>query len=131
MRKFMPIIAGGLMLASAPAAAYPRDGEAELDRAIAGRVAGEPVSCINLWANTSSQIIDNTAILYRVGSTIYVNRPRAGAESLDRSDTMVNRLYGDSRLCNTDSVRTVDLHSGFMTGVVLLGDFVPYRRVRD
>ena len=74
-------------------AANPR-GEAELERALAGRVAGEPVRCISLHNSSSSTIIDDTAILYRVGSTIYVNRPRAGAESLDRSDTMVNRLWG-------------------------------------
>lgn len=129
MRKLVPVILGSVLLATPALAANPR-GEAELERAIAGRVAGEPVSCISLHGATSSQIIDNTAIVYRVGGTLYVNRPRSGAESLDRDDTMINRLFGDSRLCNTDAVRTVDLLSGFMTGIVLLGDFVPYRRPR-
>jgi hypothetical protein len=129
MRKLIPAILGGVLLATPAFADNPR-GEAELDRALAGRVAGEPVNCISLHGATSSQVIDGTAIVYRVGSTLYVNRPRSGAESLDRDDTMINRLFGDSRLCNTDAVRTVDLHSGFMTGVVLLGDFVPYRRAR-
>ena len=129
MRKLIPVILGSMLLAGPALAANPR-GEAELERAIAGRVAGEPVDCINLRGATSSQIIDDTAIVYRIGSTLYVNRPRSGAEGLDRDDTMINRLFGDSRLCNTDAVRTVDLHSGFMTGVVLLGDFVPYRRPR-
>lgn len=128
MRKLIPLIVGGLLLAGAPALASER-GEAQLERALAGRVAGEPVRCISLWGSNSSQIIDNTAILFRVGSTIYVNRPRAGAESLDRDDTMVTRLYGDSRLCSIDTVRTVDLQSGFQTGIVFLGEFVPYRRV--
>ena len=129
MRKLVSALLGGMLLVTPALAANPR-GEAELERALAGRVAGEPVSCITLRGATSSQIVDSTAIVYRIGSTIYVNRPRSGAESLDRSDTMVNRFFGDSRLCNTDAVRTVDLQSGFMTGIVLLGDFVPYRRPR-
>jgi hypothetical protein len=127
MRKLIPLIAGSLLFAS-PAFADPR-GEAELERALAGRVAGEPVDCISLFGSNSSQVIENTAILYRVGGTIYVNRPRAGADSLDRDDTMVNRLFGDSRLCSIDTVRMVDLRTGFQTGIVFLGEFVPYRRV--
>lgn len=130
MRKLVPVILGSMLLATPAFASDNSRGEAELERAIAGRVAGEPVNCISLRGSTSSQIIDGTAIVYRIGSTVYVNRPRSGAESLDRDDTMINRFFGDSRLCNTDAVRTVDLHSGFMTGVVLLGDFVPYRRPR-
>jgi len=131
MRKVLSLILAGAALTAAPLQAAAPDREAELERALAGRVAGEPVDCINLRSATQTTVIDNTAILYRVGSTIYVNRPRNGAESLDRSDTMVNRLYGGSRLCRIDTVRMVDLHSGFLTGIVFLGEFVPYRRVRD
>jgi hypothetical protein len=40
------------------------------------------------------------------------------------------RPFGN-RLCSIDTVRMVDLHNGFLTGIVFLGDFVPYRRVRD
>lgn len=128
MRKLIPLIVAGILATGPAQAANPR-GEAELERALEGRVAGEPVRCISLWGSNSSQIIDDTAILFRVGSTIYVNRPRAGADGLDRDDTMVTRLFGDSRLCNVDTVRTVDMHSGVQTGVVFLGEFVPYRRV--
>ncbi len=131
MRKAISLILAGLAMSAVPALAASPDREAELDQALAGRVAGEPVDCINLRNATQTTVIDDTAILYRIGSTIYVNRPRNGAESLDRSDTMVNRLYGGSRLCSIDTVRMVDLHSGFMTGTVFLGEFVPYRRVRD
>ncbi len=127
MRKLLPLIAGSL-LAAGPALAANPQGEAQLERALAGRVAGEPVRCISLHNSSSSTIIDDTAILYRVGSTIYVNRPRAGAESLDRSDTMVNRLWG-SQLCSIDTVRMIDPHTGFFRGIVFLGEFVPYRRV--
>lgn len=130
MRKLIPMIVGGLLLAGTPALASER-GEARLERALAGRVAGEPVRCISLWGSNSSEVIDDTAIVFRVGGTLYVNRPRAGADRLDSSDTMVTRLYGDSRLCSIDTVRMVDLRSGFQTGIVFLGEFVPYRRAAN
>jgi hypothetical protein len=128
MRTLLPLIAASLVAGTAAQAA-PVDREAELERALAGRVAGEPVSCIDMHRVTSSQVITDTAILYRVGSSIYVNRPDAGADSLNRHDTMVNRLTGSTRLCNVDTVTMIDAVSGTFMGVVFLGDFVPYRRV--
>lgn len=128
MRTLIPLMIGGAMLASPALAANP-NGEAELERALAGRVAGEPVDCINLTRLGGSQVITDTAILYRVGSTIYVNRPRAGAEQLNRHDTMVNRLNGTSQLCSIDTVRMVDPTTGVPQGVIFLGEFVPYRRI--
>lgn len=101
--------------------------EAELARVLKGRTAGPPVDCISLRHVRSSQIIDDTAIVYDAGGTIYVNRPRAGAESLDRWDTIVTRLYSD-RLCSIDTVRLFDSTSRFQTGLVFLSEFVPYRR---
>ena len=128
MRKLLPLLAGTALLAT-PALAAP-DREAELARALEGRVAGEPVDCIDLHRVRGSRIITDTAILYESGSTIYVNRPRAGAESLNQWDALVTRLP-TTRLCSIDAVRLVDQQSQMLTGVVMLGDFVPYRRVRD
>lgn len=130
MRKLASLLAVGLTMATAPASAQYHGGEAQLERALAGRVAGEPVRCIHLRPSTQSTVIDRTAILFRVGGTIYVNRPRAGVEALDRGDTLVNRQFGGtSQLCSIDTMRTVDLRTGTMTGIVFLGEFVPYRRV--
>ena len=129
MRKIVSLIAGGLMLAGAPAFAFSPQGEEELERALEGRVAGEPVRCINTWQSPSSRIIDRTAIIFRVGSTLYVNRPRSGAESLNRSNALVSRRFGSaSQLCDIDTMRVIDPTTGIMHGIVFLGDFVPYRR---
>jgi len=129
MRKLLPLLAGSLMIGGAAMAA-PADREAELARALEGRVAGEPIDCIDLHRVRSSRIIDDTAILYDAGSVIYVNRPRNGAEQLNRFDTMVNRLRGSNRLCSVDTVTMIDPGSRSFTGVVFLGEFVPYRRVQ-
>lgn len=128
MRKLIPFIVAGVLAAGAAQAANPR-GEAELEEALAGRVAGEPVRCISLRNTSSSRMINDTAILYRVGSTIYVNRPRAGAESLDRNNATVSRLFGTNQLCSIDTLRIIDPNTGILHGIVFLGEFVPYRRV--
>ncbi len=130
MRKITATLAASLLIASTAAYAAPRlEPEARLARALDGRVAGEPVNCINLRNVRSSQIIDRTAIIYDTGGTIYVNRPRAGRESLDRWDTLVTRTHS-SRLCSIDVVQLFDPGSRMQTGLVFLGDFVPYKKAR-
>jgi hypothetical protein len=128
MRRILSALAL-VTLVVAPAAAGPKlTAEQRLAKAIEGRVAGEPVNCINLRRIHYSQVIDRTAILYEAGNVVYVNRPRAGAESLDQWDTMVTRPF-NSQLCNIDTVDLYDTSSRIQTGFVLLGDFVPYRKV--
>lgn len=131
MKKLITLIAAGIAVIATPASAarQPVDREAELARAIGDRVAGEPVDCLDMHRVRGTRIIDDTAIIYEVGSTIYVNRPRAGADSLNRWDTMVTRPF-NNRLCSVDTVRMVDLPSHMLTGIVFLGEFVPYRRER-
>jgi hypothetical protein len=106
----------------------PDKGERELARALEGRVAGEPVGCIDLHRVRSSRIINRTAIVYDAGGTLYVNRPRSGARSLKDWDVMVTRPFG-SRLCRVDTVQMVSPGSHMLSGLVFLGDFVPYKRV--
>jgi hypothetical protein len=105
----------------------PGKGERQLARTLEGRVAGEPVDCIDLHRVRSSRIINRTAIVYDAGGTLYVNRPRSGANSLKDWDIMVTRPFG-SRLCRVDTVRMVSPDSHMLSGLVFLGDFVPYKR---
>ncbi|AQR72482.1 hypothetical protein [Sphingomonas sp. LM7] len=115
---------------AAPALAAPRDTpEVKLQKLLAGRVAGEPVSCISLPPGNSSQVIEGKAIVYRVGSRLYVNTPRSGAESLNDDDILVVKMTG-SQLCSIDTINLVDRTSGFPRGFVILGKFVPYTRVK-
>jgi len=126
-----------LALASAAAAFAPAQakspdparGERELARTLEGRVAGEPVDCINLHQIRSSRIINRTAIVYDAGGTIYVNRPRAGLSSLRDWDVMVTRPFG-TRLCRVDTVHMYSPGARMLGGIVFLGDFVPYKRVQ-
>ena len=114
---------------TAPASAEQSKGDEQLAKLLEGRVAGEPQKCITLSSVSSSQIVDETAIVYRIGSTLWVNRPDGGAESLDDDDILVIKTTG-SRLCNIDTVELRDQGSRMYAGFVSLGDFVPYRRPR-
>lgn len=129
MRRIATLVGAGLAALSVAAPAASPDPEAQLERALRGRVAGEPVHCIDMHRVTGSTIIPGTAVIYDAGSVLYVNRPDSGAESLDRWDVLVTRLY-TSQLCNTDTVDLIDQGSRVYSGVIFLGDFVPYRRVR-
>ena len=123
------LLVAGVAIAAGTASAAPHP-EERLARMLEGRVAGNPVSCINQRDIRSSEIIDGTAIVYRVGSKLYVNRPRSGASSLDRDDILVTRSFGTSQLCRIDTVRLVDRTAMFATGFVSLGEFVPYTRLK-
>jgi hypothetical protein len=113
-----------------PAVAAHRDTpEIQLQKALAGRVAGKPTKCISLWGANSSQIIDGKAIIYHVGGRLYVNEPRSGAASLRDDDILVTRTFG-SQLCSIDTVRLIDRASRFPRGFVSLGEFVPYTKVK-
>jgi len=128
-RISMSLLGVSLLAALAvPAAAAPRDGEADLAKAIAGRTAGKPVDCIQLRNIRSSRIIDRTAIVYEMNNgTIYVNRPRSGAESLDWTDVLVTETF-TSQLCSIDVVKLYDTGIRMTTGWVGLDAFVPYTK---
>ena len=127
MRGRLALLVGSLILAAAPASAARLAPEAELEKALEGRVAGEPVRCINLSRVNGTQIIAGTAILYRIGGTIYVNRPAGGARSLDSWDVLVTRTFS-SELCSREVVELRDSPRLTPNGMVFLGEFVPYRK---
>lgn len=130
-RKLLSLVAfaAGVAVALPAQAEQRRSPEQQLEQALQGRVAGEPVNCVNLRSVRNSRVIDRTAILFDAGGTIYVNRPRAGAESLDRDDTQLVRSFS-GQLCSIDTIQMIDPVSGVFQGNIFLGEFVPYRRVR-
>lgn len=133
MRKIIAAVlaAATVLSLSVAADARPRQTpEEKLAKLLDGRVAGEPRDCIYLPSIRGSRIIDRTAIVYEAGRTLWVNRPRSGAESLDDDDILVTNLYGSgSSLCSIDIVHLQDRYSNFYSGFVGLGEFVPYRKV--
>lgn len=115
-------------LAASPAIAKPKlTGEPQLAKMLEGREAGKPVNCLPLGQAQETTIINNTAIVYRFGKTLYVNRP-TNPDVLDSDDIMVTSTSLSS-LCRLDTVRMHDRSSQFYRGFVGLQDFVPYTKI--
>ena len=132
MHPRIATIIAAAAIAAMPAAASAMErlaGEDKLAKLLEGRVAGEPQDCIRLASARGSEVINGTAIVYRIGSTLWVNRPEGGAESLDDDDILVTRL-STGQLCSIDTVELRDRSSRMYSGFVSLGKFVPYRRVK-
>ena len=145
MPRLLPnaLIAGaalGLLASPVRAGDEPQDhsqhehemtkGEKELAKLLEGRVAGEPTSCIRTTGNQSFRIIDETALVYGSGNTIYVNRTKH-PEDIDDDEILVIRRFGGTQLCRLDNVTMVDRFSHMYSGVIFLDDFIPYTRVKD
>ena len=129
MRKIALALAAGAALLAGPALeAKPRlTPEQRLDKLLEGRVAGEPRSCLSDFDARDMEIIDGKALVYGRGRTVWVNVPD-NPSSLDDDDFLVIRKFG-GQLCRLDMITTHDRSGGFFTGVVALGQFVPYRKV--
>ena len=129
MLKPLALATAALGLLAAPALAEEPDemtrGEKKLAEMLEGRVAGEPQSCINTFGSRNLTQIDNTALVYRDGKTIWVNYTR-NPDSIDDSDVMVLKRFSGSSLCRTDTIELVDRVGGFFSGVLMLDDFIPY-----
>ena len=103
-------------------------GEEKLAKLLDGRVAGEPQSCIRTLGSRNLSQIDGTALTYRDGDTVWVNYTR-NPDSIDDRDIMVIDRFSGSSLCRTDQVKLVDRVNGFLSGILLLDQFVPYKTV--
>lgn len=128
------ITAAILATASATAmGAWAGDDSAEAERnlniVIKGRVAGQPVSCINPGRIRGIEVIPRTAIIYRMSNgQIYVNRPTQGIQNLD-GEGIINIGDTPGPLCTNQFVTFYDQGGKSMRGVtasVAMGPFVPY-----
>ena len=126
--KRILILSAAILFALPAASSKPRLSDAErLDKALAGRTAGKPVSCVSLRDLSGSEVIGDD-ILYRVNSKLlYRNQSSGGCDSARHGDALITRPYG-SRLCRGDIVRTAELTVGFESGACVLGKFTPYRK---
>ena len=102
----------------------------QLAKALAGRVAGEPVSCINNFrGQTSMKVIDDWTILYGDGDVVYLQKPPGGCANLsNRTNTLTTRLGSSQQLCAGDINQVVQPSSGIFRGSCAFGPFVPYRK---
>ena len=131
MKNATILAAGALaaVVAAAPASAARPSPQQQLEKALAGRVAGKPVDCIDPRVNSSTQVIDGTAIIFGSGRTIYLQQTD-NAKSLRNDDVLVTDVRGSGQLCSIDTVKLHDQNGLWYRGFVGLDKFVPYTRVQ-
>jgi hypothetical protein len=125
-RLFAPIVclAACALTAGAAAAAKPDDA-ARLAKLLAGRTPGKPVSCLPNTRATDSTTIGST-IVYRFGSTLYVNRFINGCPML-RSDRVLVSNHPTGRACRGDLAQVyLQQPAGISLGGCAFDDFTPY-----
>jgi len=136
MNHFSRILVGmtgaGMLAACSTAAgqeARSPQAQHELEKALAGRAPGKPVSCIRNFRTSNMQVIDDWTILFREGRVVYVQNPQGGCQGISSgSNTLVSRLYGTNQLCSGDINHLVDLHTGIGGGACVFTAFVPYTK---
>ena len=126
-------VGAALVLASCTAGShqYQRSSEAQqdLDKALAGRVAGKPLNCIPNYRATDMQIIDDYTIIFKDGRTVYLQTPEYGCPGIaNHSNILVNRPMGTSQLCSGDINHLIDPSTGMSGGSCVFSDFVPYTK---
>jgi len=135
MFKRLALATAALGMLAAPAvqadeAAEMTRGEQKLAKMLEGRVAGEPQNCIRTIGSRSLTSIDDTALVYRDGKTVWVNYTRT-PDAIDDDDYLVIKKFNPTSLCRTDQIQTYSRAGDFFSGVIFLEDFVPYRMAEE
>jgi hypothetical protein len=125
--KLIPAaVAAATLCAAIPADASYDKGEAKLAKILEGRVAGEPVDCLDTFRRRNLEVVDRTALVFKDGDTYYVNRP-AGVDFLQWGDIPVFKIWGD-RMCSKDMVQLRDSATLMPGATMVLEKFVPYKK---
>ncbi|WP_174291183.1 hypothetical protein [Sphingomonas bacterium] len=103
--------------------------QAGLARALAGRTAGNPTSCLPPGPLLSTTKSYGKVLLYTLANgDLYANDTAGGCEN--RGDDIFVEVEHEGRACSGDIIHLVDRTSHIPTGSCALGQFTPYPKVR-
>jgi hypothetical protein len=121
------LTASALLLASAcatPTSARDDVPDPAFTKALAGKVAGTPRSCISVLDLRQSTTYRNS-IVYRINSKLSYANDLGKCPYLRNDNIMVTNIRG-SQICRGDIVNMVGRGSSFPAGSCVFSDFVPY-----
>ena len=113
MIRRLALASAALGLLAAPVAhaeeqAEMTKGEAKLAKMLEGRVAGKPESCITMVGSRPLTRIDETALVYKSGNTIWVNYTKTPTRKAKADVQLLERLVPVSHKASAGQVP----HSG-------------------
>lgn len=133
MHRIALVVAGAALAScSTTQGPLPSDirSQQQLVAMLAGKVAGQPMSCIPEYQSSATSLIAPGAFAFRVnpGLTYVMNTVGTGCEALTNpSYALVVTSHGPNTLCSGDIVQVRDLQAGTLVGACPLGEFTPYR----
>ena len=106
--------------------------EAHLQKLLAGKVAGPPVTCLPSYSSRDMVVIDDNTLVFRAGSgRVYRNDLMGGGCSqLGGGFYSLLTKSSGSGLCRGEIAQVVDVSNGITVGSCVIGDFVPYTTPR-
>ncbi|HEX7929915.1 MAG TPA: hypothetical protein VF470_03285 [Sphingomicrobium sp.] len=111
-----------------PPATRSAEAEAEFQKLVAGKVAGNAISCLPSYRSGEMVPIDNSTVAFKNGSTVYVNHLIGECSGLKSGwYTLVTRSSGPG-MCRGDIADVADVRTGMVVGSCAIGDFTPYTR---
>lgn len=122
-RSAVLLVAPAIMNCSAPM--LPT--EAPLGRELAGRTASAPQTCVPTVSNSNLIASDASTLVYRSGSTIYVNHPSEPCSAIAPFNTLIADGQA-GHYCRGDRIRGIEPAAGIPGPVCILGDWIAYRK---
>lgn len=115
---------------TAPEPGRSAQAQAHLQKLLAGKVAGKPISCLPHYRANDMVVIDDNAVAFRDGRTVYLNDFQGGTCSNLGSGfyALLTRTFGGTGLCRGDIAQVIDTSTGMTVGSCAMGDFVPYSK---
>lgn len=104
--------------------------EARLQELLAGKVAGQPLSCLPNYRSDDMIVIDDNTVLFRHSSNLVYRSDLQGACSNLGSGhyALLTQRGGGTGLCRGEIAQVVDVQNNITVGTCSFGDFVPYSR---
>jgi hypothetical protein len=102
--------------------------EAALGEALAGRTAGQAVSCVRQQDLRNSRGAGPSAILFDgPGGVVYVNKTLSSCPRIQPWHAIRHRT-SQTAMCTGELIQVFDPQTGVNYGGCSLGEFTPYRR---
>ena len=92
----------------------------------AGRVAGPPQTCVNANSGANLHAVDAETLVYRDGSTVYVNSLGGRCSGLSEVSTIIMQVQ-TGQFCRGDHFRAQEPGSIIPGAPCNLGNWVPFR----
>ena len=133
MRSVVPLL---LLAAAGCTAAPPSESpmvqakaQAKLNQLLAGKVAGEPQSCLPSYRANDMTVIDDYTIAFKENANrVWINKPAGGCNLLSAGPYALVTRRTTGSLCRGDIGEVVDTLNHIGVGTCIFSDFIPYSR---